>query len=88
MRARNLLSVLVPGKGGMTIHKYLSLCMKAGICAYMQLYMPVNIMKFIFTQWSYAGAKSPLWFVENGTTFLAAFAALGNVCTIFAAKCA
>jgi len=54
----------------------------------MQFYLPYNILMNIFKQWHFNGIKSPLYFGINFATFFTQFAALGNVCHLFGAKCA
>jgi hypothetical protein len=81
-----LVCVMHPGEVG--YKQWISYCVKGVICAYMQFYLPYNILTNIFKQWHYNGVKSPLYFGMNATVFFTQFAALGNVCHIFASKCA
>mmetsp|Transcript_13200 Transcript_13200/g.24387 ORF Transcript_13200/g.24387 Transcript_13200/m.24387 type:complete len:462 (+) Transcript_13200:85-1470(+) len=81
-----LLAVLHPGILGCSA--WLKYAFKAAICAYMQLYLPYNVIKKVFRHWSLIGIKSPLWFVSNATTFASMLAALGSLCNMFAGKCA
>mmetsp|Transcript_12211 Transcript_12211/g.27641 ORF Transcript_12211/g.27641 Transcript_12211/m.27641 type:complete len:453 (-) Transcript_12211:35-1393(-) len=81
-----LLAVLHPGILGYSgFFKY---AFKAAICAYMQLYLPYNVIKKVFRHWTLIGIKSPLWFLSNATTFASMLAALGSLCNMFAGKCA
>jgi hypothetical protein len=81
-----LLTVLTPREVG--YGQWGSYCFKAGICAYMQLYLPINIMRHCFKQWHFNGVKSPMYWVMSGGNFFLQFAALASVCTLFAAKTA
>mmetsp|Transcript_53922 Transcript_53922/g.99630 ORF Transcript_53922/g.99630 Transcript_53922/m.99630 type:complete len:462 (-) Transcript_53922:67-1452(-) len=81
-----LLAVLHPGILG--ISSWLKYAFKAGICAYMQIYLPYNVIKKVFRHWTLVGIKSPLWFLSNATTFTSMVAALGSLCSMFAGKCA
>jgi hypothetical protein len=81
-----LIVILHPGVVGYA--QWGKYCVKAGICAYMQLYLPYNIMRHCFKMWQFNGVKSPIYFAMNGASFLMQFGALANVCTLFAAKCA
>lgn len=81
-----LLAVLHPGKIG--YHQWGKFAFKAGVCAYMQLYLPFKIIKNIFLEWTFHGYKSPLWFLSNGATFVTMFISVGSLCNLFAAKCA
>lgn len=81
-----LVTILHPGVVGYS--QWGKYCMKAGICAYMQLFLPFNIMSHCFRMWHFDGIKSPLYFVMNGSSFFLQFGALGNVVALFASKCA
>jgi len=81
-----LLAVLHPGIIGLS--SFFRYGFKALICAYMQIYLPYNVIKKVFRSWSLIGIKSPLWFVANATTFASMVAALGSLCNMFAGKCA
>ena len=67
--------------------RWYAYCMKAGIVAYMQLYLPVKIAMDEVSQWNYLGIKSPFYFVANATTFVTKIAALGSLCAMFSGKC-
>lgn len=80
-----LIAVLHPGIIGWS--EWLSYVGKAGVCAYMQFYLPYNILTHALTKWQCMGVKSPLYFIMNGISFATQFAALGNVCHLFSKKC-
>mmetsp|Transcript_99739 Transcript_99739/g.257707 ORF Transcript_99739/g.257707 Transcript_99739/m.257707 type:complete len:492 (+) Transcript_99739:58-1533(+) len=81
-----LLAVCHPGVIGWWA--WLEFAVKAGICAYMQLFLPYKIIANTFKEWEIAGIKSPLWFIENALAFAAMFASLGSLCHVFQGKCA
>lgn len=80
-----LLAVLHPGKIG--YGSWWKYAMKAGICCYMQLYLPSKILRHTLTEWQLLGIKSPLWFAKNAGTFATMVAALLSLCNMFAGKC-
>lgn len=80
-----LLTVLHPGVVGYA--EWGKYCMKGGICAYMQLYLPCSILCTCFSSWQFNGIKSPLYFLTDGVSYFMQFGALANVCVLFAAKC-
>lgn len=80
-----LITVMHPGEVGFS--QWLSYVAKAAVCAYMQFYLPVNILTAVFKQWQFNNIKSPLYFIYNLSSFFTQFAALGSVCTLFANKC-
>jgi len=80
-----LVCVMHPGEVG--YKQWLKYCMKAGVCAYMQFYLPYNILSNILREWTFNGVKSPLYFGLNFFSFFTQFAALGNVCHLFVSKC-
>jgi hypothetical protein len=82
-----LLCVITPLEPGIGFGKWANYAVKAFICAYMQIFLPYNILAYVFQQWGFGGIKSPLWFASNGLNFLTMFAALGNVAVIFGSKC-
>jgi len=81
-----LITVMHPGEVGVV--QWGSYVMKAAICAYMQFYLPINILMAVFKQWQFNSIKSPFYFIYNAGSFATQFAALGSVCTLFANKCA
>jgi len=81
-----VLAVLHPGKIGW--HSWASYAMKAGICAYMQVYLPFKFSTRVLIEWRLVGIKSPIWFTENAVHFASMFAALGSLCDVFRGKCA
>mmetsp|Transcript_27867 Transcript_27867/g.89743 ORF Transcript_27867/g.89743 Transcript_27867/m.89743 type:complete len:261 (+) Transcript_27867:98-880(+) len=81
-----VLAVVSPTEIG--LRKWFGLASKALICAYMQLYIPVSILKNEFEHWHLTGVKSPIWFMENDMAFAASFGALASVCTLFTGRCA
>jgi hypothetical protein len=80
-----LVCVMHPGEVG--YKQWIQYCGKALVCAYMQFYLPYNILTNILKQWHFHGVKSPLYFGFNIASFFTQFTALANVCTLFAAKC-
>lgn len=80
-----LLAVLHPGKIGYM--RWGKFAVKAGICAYMQLYIPFKIAKGTFVEWEFHYIKSPLWFAEHAVVFATMFAALASLCNMFQGKC-
>jgi hypothetical protein len=81
-----LVTVLHPGVVGFAA--WGQYCMKAGICAYMQLYLPINIMTHCFKIWQFNGVKSPVYYLMFGSSFFMQYLALASVCTLFASKTA
>lgn len=81
-----LVAVMHPGIIGYS--NWSSYVLKAGMCAYMQLYLPYSIICHCLSTWHFNNAKSPIYFAYNGCSFLTQFAALSNVCCLFAGTCA
>ncbi|CAJ1407981.1 unnamed protein product [Effrenium voratum] len=67
----------------MSLWTFLGNALKALICSFMQLSLPVSIIKNTLEEWQFDGAKSPLWFMENYMVFMVMFASLGSVCALF-----
>ncbi|CAE7189139.1 unnamed protein product [Symbiodinium sp. CCMP2456] len=80
-----LLAVLHPGIIG--FRAWGGYAFRAAIVAYMQLWMPFQIITNTFKRWHWLGIKSPLWFLANAGTFVAMVTALGSLCGMFAARC-
>jgi len=80
-----LLAVLHPGIIG--FRAWGGYAFRAAIVAYMQLWMPFQIITNTFKRWRWLGIKSPLWFLANAGTFVAMVTALGSLCGMFAARC-
>lgn len=80
-----LLAVLHPGVVG--VERWAEYVFKALVCAYLQLYIPVMLLRQVLLDWELDGVKCPLWFAANLWNFLASFAALGCLGTLFAARC-
>jgi hypothetical protein len=83
--AYRALTVLHPGVVG--FGEWIGYLMKAAVCFYMQLYLPVNILTSVLTKWNFNGAKSPLYFAYNMFTYVTGFAALASIVGIVSAKC-
>jgi len=80
-----VLAVEHPGRIG--FKEYGNYCVKAGIVAYMQLYIPLSIIGGVFAEWQYAGFKSPMWFATNFWSFLTMLGGLGTLCHSFKSYC-
>jgi len=78
------MAVMHPGVVGYP--EYGSNAFQAGICAYMQVYLPVNIFLSTLVKWDFYGIKSPFWWVFNIVAFATKIAALGNVVSLFVSK--